>query len=75
VVLDLGAVEFIDSAGIGVLIGLRRRCLEADGECVLAEMTTRVEQLLGSAEVDHLFMISPTVEDAKSLIAQGPWAP
>lgn len=74
VVLDLGAVEFIDSAGIGVLIGLRRRCIAADGECVLAEMTTQVEQLLRSAEVDQLFVVSSTVDDAKSLIAQSPWA-
>ena len=74
IVLDLGAVEFIDSAGIGVLIGLRRRCLAADGECVLAELTTQADQLLRSAEVDQLFLVSSTVDEAKSLVAQRPGA-
>lgn len=31
IVVDLSTVDFIDSAGLGVLIGLRRRCLLADG--------------------------------------------
>lgn len=74
VVVDLGAVEFIDSAGIGALIGLRRRCVAADGECVLARMTTQVEQLLHSAEVYRLFEVSSTVDRAKSLITPSPEA-
>ncbi len=66
VVIDLAAVDFLDSAGIGVLIGLRRRCLLADGECVLAEPNDGIRRLLETSQVDRLFRIFDTAEQATS---------
>lgn len=66
VVVDLAGVEFLDSAGIGVLIGLRRRCLLADGECVLAEPSDGIRRLLETSEVDRLFRVFDTAERATS---------
>lgn len=66
IVVDLSTVDFIDSAGLGVLIGLRRRCLLADGECVLAVQNTDVIRVLETSEVDRLFRVYDSVDAATS---------
>lgn len=55
-VIDLEHVSFIDSAGIGVLIGLRRRVLAADGSLTL-RASKAVDDLLTVAEVNSLFTV------------------
>lgn len=64
VVVDLSGVTFIDSAGMGALIGLRRRCVAADGDCVLASASTDVSRQLATAELDRLFLVFDDVEQA-----------
>ena len=64
VVVDLGDVNFIDSAGMGALIGLRRRALAAGGECVLASPTSEVSRQLEAAELDRLFAVYTDVDEA-----------
>lgn len=64
VVVDLGDVNFIDSAGMGALIGIRRRALAAGGECVLASPTTTVSRQLEAAELDRLFAVFADVDEA-----------
>lgn len=65
VVLDLQDVRFLDSAGIGVLIGIRRRCLAAGGRCVLSSVPDVVSRTLVAAEVDRLFETFDDVETAR----------
>lgn len=64
VVVDLSGVAFIDSAGMGALIGIRRRCLAADGDCVLASASSDVSRQLRIAELDRLFHVFDEVEQA-----------
>lgn len=68
VVVDLAAVDFIDSAGLGVLIGLRRRCLLADGECVLVIQNTEVLRVLETSEVDRLFRLYESTDAAATAL-------
>jgi len=65
VVLDFQDVGFLDSAGIGVLIGIRRRCLAAGGSCVLSSVPDDVSRTLVAAEVDQLFETFDDVEAAR----------
>jgi anti-anti-sigma factor len=65
VVLDFQDVGFLDSAGIGVLIGVRRRCLAAGGSCVLSSVPDDVSRTLVAAEVDRLFETFDDVEAAR----------
>jgi anti-sigma B factor antagonist len=46
VVVDLSAVSFLGSAGIGVLIGQRNRLTEAEGDLVLRSPEGMVRQAL-----------------------------
>lgn len=56
-VLDLAAVEVVDAAGLGVLVGVRRRA-DADGRAVvLRETPAPVEQLLDATRLSRLFVL------------------
>ena len=54
--IDLANVSFIDSAGLGVLIGLRRRLVESDGSLTL-RINEHVARVLDATEVGALFKI------------------
>lgn len=53
-VIDLKQVEFIDSAGLGVLIGLRRRTMDVDGSLTLL-VSAEVLNVLSVSGIDSLF--------------------
>jgi len=54
--LDMREVTFIDSTGVGSLIGLRRRLHEAGGTMSL-DVSDAVAHTLRAAEVDQIFSI------------------
>jgi anti-sigma B factor antagonist len=62
-VLDLSAVRYLDSTGLGVLIAFSRR-LGADGEIVLAEAPEPVLSLLELTGLDAQFPPCASVEEA-----------
>ena len=57
VVLDLSAVEVVDAAGLGVLVGLRRRAYEDGRVVVLRETPPRVVRLLNATRLSRLFVL------------------
>ncbi len=62
-VIDLTQVAFIDSAGLGLLIGLRRRIAEVSGSLhLLASM--EVQRLLTRSGIDVLFQMETVGSDA-----------
>jgi anti-sigma B factor antagonist len=65
-VVDLSSVEFLDSTGLGTLIGSLKRCREAGGELVLAGASETVRKVLGITGLDKVFALHPTAEDATS---------
>ena len=62
VVVDLGDVTFLDSAALGVLIGLHRRCRQANGACVLVNPRANVAHLLSLTGLDTVFEIATDIE-------------
>ena len=70
VLVDLEAVDFVDSAALGVLIGLQRRCRAIDGECVLAAAQPEVTRLLEVTGLDTIFLTSASVEAGAALALQ-----
>ncbi|TMM20305.1 MAG: STAS domain-containing protein [Actinobacteria bacterium] len=52
VAVDLGAVEFIDSSGLGVLVGSLRRLREQDGDLVLRAASPAVARILELTGLD-----------------------
>jgi anti-sigma B factor antagonist len=59
VVVDLGAVDFIDSSGLGVLVGALKRMRERDGMIVLRAMTPSTKKVFDITGLTDLFVIEP----------------
>jgi len=57
ITIDLSQVAFMDSTGLGVLIGALNRAQERGGRIVLAGPTTRVLRLLALTGMDERFEI------------------
>ncbi len=63
-VFDLSGVDYIDSAGIGILTFCFGSMKEAGGALRIANPTERVKKLLHFTHVDTFLVIFPTVEEA-----------
>jgi anti-sigma B factor antagonist len=63
-VVDLDAVPFMASAGIGVLMGVRRVLADEGGRLVLASPHGEVAQVLSMTGVSQLIPATASVTDA-----------
>jgi anti-sigma B factor antagonist len=57
VVVDVNAMDFIDSAGLGVLIGALKRASEAGAGLVLRGVQPSPRKVLGITGLDDMFTI------------------
>jgi anti-sigma B factor antagonist len=64
VVVDLGRVEFLDSTGLGVLVGARRRLGGTNGELFLVCGQERLLKIFRITGLDRVFTLYPTVAAA-----------
>ena len=71
VLVDLSGIDYIDSTGIGELVGYLVRFQERKRKLILIKPPERVRRLLQAARVLELFPVSETVEEA---VAQQPVA-
>jgi len=63
VVVDLRGVRFMDSMGLGVLIGARRRTVEGDGRFALVCTEGPVLRVLDVSGLTTVFEVVNTPED------------
>lgn len=64
VLVDLTAVPFIDSAGLGVVIGACRRFRALDGDLRLAGARPNVSSVLRVTGISRVITVYPTPEEA-----------
>lgn len=64
VVVDLGAVDSIDSSGLGALIGGLRATRSAGGDLRIANANTQVMTVLGLTTLDRVLVPHESVEAA-----------
>ena len=65
IVLDLGDVDYIDSAGLGILVAIAASARRAGGELKLVNLTKRVHDLMQITRLSTLFEVYDTVEKAR----------
>ena len=63
-VLDLAAVDFIDSTGLGAVIGALRRARSHDGELVLVCPEPRLQRVFEMCDLDRVFEFHGSVDAA-----------
>jgi anti-sigma B factor antagonist len=63
VAVDLDAVGFCDSVGLGVLVGARRRVIESGGEFAVIVSAPRLERLFAISGLDSIMMMVASRND------------
>ena len=69
VVLELGGVTYIDSAGIGMIAGKLKTLREEGGDMKLLHLTTRGQRVFGMAKLLLLFETFDNEEQAVTSFA------
>ncbi len=67
--IDLSSVPFMDSAGLGALIGGIRRAREHGGEVAVACSRSTLTRLLHTTGFDRIVPVTETIEAAVSALA------
>ncbi len=63
-IVDLTCVDFLDSTGLGALIGAQRRAKEFGGEVRLVAKEGQILRLLRITGLLKVFAVYPTLDDA-----------
>lgn len=64
VIVDLGRVEFLDSTGLGVLVGALKRLRVVGGELLLVCAQERLLKIFRITGLDRVFALFDSVETA-----------
>lgn len=64
IVVDLTAVEFLDSTGLGVLVGGLKRAKSAGGTLRLVCSTERILKIFRITGLQEVFHIASTIDEA-----------
>jgi len=63
-VLNLESVQFMDSCGLGALLGVRRAMEARNGRLVLVGITEQVRTLFRLVKMENVFTVHETLTDA-----------
>jgi anti-sigma B factor antagonist len=64
IVIDLSGVDYIDSGGLGILVGLHISAKNRGGDIKLVSPSERVQRVLGETKLNTVFSIYESVDDA-----------
>jgi anti-sigma B factor antagonist len=64
VVVDLSGVDFMDSSGLGALVGCLKTARQAGGDLKIAAPSEQVTMVLQLSNLDRIFTSFATAEDA-----------
>ena len=74
-VIDLSGVDFIDSVGLGVVVGALKRCRTHGGDLMVVGAVPRVRSLFEITRLDEIIDLHPDVEQALAAAGAGPATP
>jgi anti-sigma B factor antagonist len=66
VIIDFAEVPFIDSTGLGAMVGAHLAAEKANRKLAFAALNSQVKALLDMTHVSKFFRTYPTVQDAET---------
>jgi anti-sigma B factor antagonist len=70
-VMDLQALSYLDSTGLGCITAARRRARDAGGDLVLICTQARILRLLSITGLDQVFTVCKTAAEAAAALSRG----
>lgn len=67
-ILDLAAVPYMDSSGMGAIINYFVSCQRHQRRLIVAGFNSRVMELFRMTKVDSILTLAPSIAEAESLI-------
>lgn len=64
IILDMANLEFIDSSGLGTILGIKRKIHSLNGHFIICEMTHPVRQIMELVRLNKVFDIVQTRDEA-----------
>jgi anti-sigma B factor antagonist len=71
IVVAVGDVVYVDSSGLGVLIGALKRTRDAGGDLVVAAPNPRIARILSVTGLNAIFNVQDDVAQAVERLKQG----
>jgi anti-sigma B factor antagonist len=68
-IVDFSEVPFIDSTGLGALVGVQLTVDKSNRKLALAAMNPQVRALLDMTKVSQFFKAYPTIQDAETAVS------
>jgi anti-sigma B factor antagonist len=62
-VIDLGALKYLNSSGLTILIRILTKARKAGGEAVIASVGKRIKELLVITKLNTVFTVADSVEE------------
>lgn len=62
--LDFSKVEYVDSSGLGMLVSIKKKVNQKDGEIILFSLQKAVKRIVELTDLDKLFVIKENEKDA-----------
>lgn len=69
-VLDLGVVEYMSSAGLGRLVACLKKARAGGGDLILAQVRSEIYELLDLMKLTQIFTVKDTIEEAKEALLE-----
>jgi anti-sigma B factor antagonist len=70
VILDLGEVNYINSAGLGAVFALRKFAMNNGSPIVIARPKPGIQRMLKTVNLPELIPVADTLADAKEIARQ-----
>jgi len=67
-VIDLSGLDFIDSFGLGVVVGALKRVRQRGGELAIICPVPRIRRVFELCDLDRVFVLHPSFEQANRAI-------
>ncbi|TNE53198.1 MAG: anti-sigma factor antagonist [Bacteroidetes bacterium] len=70
IVLNLGKTKYCDSSGLSAILVANRLCKDSSGKFVLCGLNATIMKLVSIAQLDRIFTIVDTLEEAQAFMKE-----
>ena len=65
IIFDMGKLEYMNSSGLNMMVNFLTKSRNAGGDVAIANVSSKIGELLLVTKLNTLFQIHPTVENAE----------